>query len=183
MTIKRVYKSTVPALRYILKDGFNCVFIDGKYITDIELHIKELDEEIGTHGRNKSRNPYMYIDTDEKEIDTEAPTALDIIKQRAKDEARAELLAEQAAAQKDMGTTGNGAVLGGIGNTGTIAALDPSVPNKEVITTIDHDAPAISTSTAADSATAQVTEQPKLVPTTDVANTATLNPAITVKKA
>jgi len=160
MTIKRVYKSTVPALRYILKDGFNCVFIDGKYITDIELHIKELDEEIGTHGRNKSRNPYMYIDNDEKEIDTEAPTALDLIKQKAKDEARAELLAEQAAAQKDMGTTGNGAVLGGIGNTGTISALDPSVPNKEVITTIDHDAPvptapAISTT---EGSTAQLVE-------------------------
>ena len=65
MATLRVYKSTVPSIVYICKNGKPCNFIQGVYRTDIEAEIQELDAEIAL------KHPQLYIDSNEREIDSE----------------------------------------------------------------------------------------------------------------
>lgn len=95
MTISAVFKSPMPSFTYIYKNGMTAVFISGRYTTDNEALVKELFEEVGEVGKTKSRHPYIYVDEDEQEIDSEALSPIELIKLQAKEEARAELLAEQ----------------------------------------------------------------------------------------
>lgn len=128
MTILAVFKSHVPNIGYIFKNGKTAPFINGKYITELQTEIDELKAEIGNYinpvindknqvvshdgidvsnnlGAGKSNHPHIYIDPDEKEIDTNAPTALDLIKQEAYAQARKDLEEEQARSLNAAGNT------------------------------------------------------------------------------
>lgn len=129
MAIQKVFKSTIESIRYIFKDGKHAAFVAGKYVTEIENEIKELMDEIKNEGRDKSSHPHLYVDPTEKEIDTEAPSPIDVIKAKAV----ADYIASQADSNKDLGNTGTKPVLAGIGTTKTIAAIDPSVPNAPIV--------------------------------------------------
>lgn len=65
----RVFKSNIPASKYILKSGKEAKFVDGRFLTAIEGEIKEMEVEIA------AGHPHLYIDNAEKEID--AKDALD----------------------------------------------------------------------------------------------------------
>lgn len=71
------------------------VFIAGRFVTSDEDQIKELNAEVKQEGASRSSHPYIYIDEADKEIDSEALSPMEIVRLKAKEEARAELLAEQ----------------------------------------------------------------------------------------
>lgn len=87
MAIKSIFKSYIPSLNYLTKAGKALVFIEGKFMTDIKEEIKELEDEI------KSGHPHLFIDPNEKEIDT---TLQDKIKQ-AQQEATLKAIADHNA--------------------------------------------------------------------------------------
>lgn len=128
MTISAIFKSPLPSFSYLYKNGVPAVFINGRYTTDREDQIAELAAEVGAVGVTKSKHPYIYIDEDEQEIDSEALSPIELIKLQAKEEARAELLAEQAAANAralnagaNVSETENGNFAKSLGNSNTIA--------------------------------------------------------------
>lgn len=126
MAIKKVYKSGQANMTFITRSGKSIVFFDHRHITDDEKDIGELDEEI------KSRNPYIYVDPEEKEIDT---TLQDKIK-AAQLEATRKVLAEEAkagyqakaAATVQQASTMSAATLQGMATSATLSSLSaPSV--------------------------------------------------------
>ena len=94
MAIQVIFKSTLPSCRYFTKDGVAVNFMSGRFTTDNKRVEEELLQEVGEVGRTKSRHPFIFIDENEAELDTEALSPLELIKLQAKEEARAELLAE-----------------------------------------------------------------------------------------
>lgn len=98
MTILTVVKSHVPAIGYFFKNGKHAPFIGGKYVTDIAEEIAEFKAEIGNYLDTRSNHPHLYFDPQEKEIDTNAPTPLELIKQQMYAQARKDLAEEQARA-------------------------------------------------------------------------------------
>ncbi len=128
MTISAVFKSPMPSMSYLYKNGMSATFINGRYITDVEWQIAELAAEVGELGKHKSKHPYIYVDETEKEIDSEALSPIELIKLKAKEEARTELLAEQAEAQAralnsaaNVSTTKANDFAQSLGNSNTIA--------------------------------------------------------------
>jgi hypothetical protein len=107
MTISRIFKSSLPSMNYVFKDGMSAVFLGGKFSTDIDHYIKEMMQEVGVEGTGKSRHPYIYVDLDEKEIDSEALTPLEIIKAEALAQARAELAAAMDITKKSESESKN----------------------------------------------------------------------------
>lgn len=100
MSISKIYKSPLPSFNYHFKNGMTATFINGRYMTDNTELSDELDKEIGNVGHGRSNHPYIYIDANEKEIDSDALSPMELIKLQAKAEAREELLAEQEAARQ-----------------------------------------------------------------------------------
>lgn len=128
MTISVIFKSALPSFSYLYKDGVPAVFINGRYMTDRPEQIAELTAEVGAIGVTKSKHPYIYIDENEQEVDSEALSPIELLKLQAKEEARAELLAEQAAASAralnagaNVSDTDNGNFAKSLGNSNTIA--------------------------------------------------------------
>lgn len=211
MSIKQIFKSSIPHIRLVFKDGKVANFLNHVYMTDVPSEISELRAEIGEEGFGKSKHPHIYIDSNEKEFDANAPTALELIKQQARKEALEELRAEQAAAAGNFGGNANRPVLGGIGNSTNSGTSGSTALGAAPF--VDHDAQkvpaALSTSTkvaedgvVVPAATVPVTptsnptlasapvaqaksdiEQPVLTakPGTGITTTATLNPSITKK--
>lgn len=68
MAMLRVYKATFNSLNYLFKNGKPAIFVSGRFCTDVESEIKELDEEIA------QKHPHIFIDSNEREVDS---TALD----------------------------------------------------------------------------------------------------------
>lgn len=64
MSIKKIFKSSIPHLVYVTKKGKNLYFQNFKHVTDNRHDIAELEDEI------KSQHPHFYIDPNEAEIDT-----------------------------------------------------------------------------------------------------------------
>lgn len=102
--LHKVFKSHIKSMRYVFKDGRIAEFVGGMFHTADEKQIEELTAEVGTPGKGYSKNPSIYIDTEETEVD---PTLLTPEAQlRAK--IRAEVLAEMKAAtnpENNMGTS------------------------------------------------------------------------------
>lgn len=96
MAIQKIFRSSMPSFKYFFKNGVAAIFMNGRYTTDHKDLEDELMEEVGAVGRSKSKNPFIYIDEKEPELDTEALSPLELIKLQAKEEARRELLAEMA---------------------------------------------------------------------------------------
>lgn len=59
----RVFRSNIPSVRYIFKNGKSANFLGGKYITDIVHEIRELDYEIALHHPNFSVNMEEVVPT------------------------------------------------------------------------------------------------------------------------
>lgn len=100
MAIQKIFKSTVSTLRFYCKDGFPVTFVLGKFTTDNKKVEDELMEEVGVIGRHKSKHPYIFIDENESEVDTEALSPTEQLKLQLKEEARREVLAEIKAEQE-----------------------------------------------------------------------------------
>ena len=123
MAIKRVFKSRIPSCSYFFKNGKQAAFIGGKYVTDVDIEIAELESEIGKSGLtepNKSDHPHIYIDQREKEINTEALDPIAEIKRKAVEE----YLAAQKKALNAAGNVSSSKVMPattGMVNSTTIA--------------------------------------------------------------
>lgn len=59
----KLFKSTSGPCRYVFKNGNVALFKGGRYATDIESEIKELEDEV------KNRHPTIYVDSAEAETD------------------------------------------------------------------------------------------------------------------
>ena len=88
--ISKVFKSHIPAINYFFKNGKQAAFMLGKYVTHVEHEIIELTEVCATN------SPHFYIDPTDCEIDSEALTPMEIIRQEAYAQAKADLLASGA---------------------------------------------------------------------------------------
>ena len=64
MAIKKVFKNRLGDSVYMFRNGKSAHFIDGRFITDFEWEISELDQEC------KSGHPHLFIDETDFEIDT-----------------------------------------------------------------------------------------------------------------
>ena len=64
MTIKRVFKNTMPNTQYLFKNGKSAQFVGGRYETDNSVEIFELDSEI------QNGIPHLYIDLADSQVDT-----------------------------------------------------------------------------------------------------------------
>lgn len=94
----RVFKSTIPSVNYLFTNGKPAIFVNGTYRTDADWEITELEKEIAL------KHPHIYIDANEREIDSELVDPMANLRHRIIQE----YLAKQAAAtdpDNDMGTT------------------------------------------------------------------------------
>lgn len=98
MTTLRVFKSTLPSVNFIFGNGKPAIFQQGVYRTNVEWEIVELEKEIA------AGHPHIYIDQNEREIDSEMVDPMNAL--------RAKIIAEFVAAQEaalnpanDMGST------------------------------------------------------------------------------
>lgn len=89
--ISKIFQSRIPSCNYCFKDGTKADFIFGRYTTANEAHITELMAEIKIIGKELSMNPYLFVDENEQEVDSEALTPFELMKIQAKKEALAEL--------------------------------------------------------------------------------------------
>lgn len=99
--------ANLPSCKYIFKSGKVANFVGGKYVTTIDSEIAELEEEI------KFGHPHIFVDANERTVESEKADPLAAIKKKAIEE----YLAAQAKAvdpNNDMGNTvgGNSAVAG-----------------------------------------------------------------------
>ena len=116
MSIKYVFKNTIPSCSFIFKNGKQAAFIAGKYLTDIESEIKEFMAEIA------AKHPYIFIDQNEVTVDTDALSPLDQIKKQAVDD----YLAAQTAA---LNTTNDRGTSNSSGGEGTGIASTANIPD------------------------------------------------------
>ena len=98
MTIKTLFKSTLPNMGYVFKDGSNAPFVQGRFATEDSTKVAQLKPEAESRA-----NPYIYIDENEKEIDT---TLEDRISE-AKAKAVQQVLAEHAAPTSGLRSAGD----------------------------------------------------------------------------
>lgn len=126
MTISAIFKSTIPSFSYVLKNGMTAVFVGGKFITDNENIIQELAAEVGSKGRHSSKHPYIFVDEDECEIDSEAPTPIELLKAQLREEILAEEAAKRARAldanaNVSTSSADQASFVASLGNSNTIA--------------------------------------------------------------
>ncbi len=62
---KRAFFSTIPSINYIFSNGKPAMFIKGRYLTDSEKEIKELEADIA------AGHPHIHINPEEREVDTD----------------------------------------------------------------------------------------------------------------
>lgn len=87
-----LYLSNIPSCRYIFRSGKVANFVGGIYTTAIAAEITELDAEIA------EGHPHLSIDVNRKVIAADELDPLAVLKKKL----RAEILAEQEAAQKQQ---------------------------------------------------------------------------------
>ena len=114
MTVKAVFKSSLPNIQYLFKNGKSAAFIGGTYYTDVESEIKELNAEVD------NRHPIIFIDPAQTQIDSNDLDPMAVLKKKF----FAEFEAQRAAAvdkSRDMGSTIQTTVLQGIANSTSVA--------------------------------------------------------------
>lgn len=105
----RVFRSNIPSVRYIFKNGKSANFLGGKYATDIAHEIQELDYEIALRHPNFSANVEEVVDTIEP---------LEALRARFIAEYKAEL-ATNVAKDNDAGYSDQGKL--NVANTTTVS--------------------------------------------------------------
>ena len=113
MALKRVFKSHIQNCRFIFGNGDVAAFVGGRYLTDVDAEIQQLEKEVA------AKNPTLYMDSAEMEVD---PITLDPmygIKQRI----IAEFLAGKITLDpnRDMGTSQQGPLK--VANSRDVAAI------------------------------------------------------------
>lgn len=93
----RLYKSTIPSINYIFKNGKPAIFVNGRFATDVESEIAELDKEI------KERHPLIFIDSAEVEVSSVKVDPIAAMREQI----RAELVAEMAKNTNPANQMGN----------------------------------------------------------------------------
>lgn len=116
MAILKVFKSHIPSCSFFTSKGMQVPFIQGKFTTGNEEVIAELEQEI------KSGHPHLYIDENEKEVDTEALSPLELIKQEAYEQAKRDLL-KQMSENRDFGNHNVNPSAAGLATSSTIEEL------------------------------------------------------------
>lgn len=91
MTIKAVFKSHIPSVSYFFKNGMQAAFLLGRYETEKEWQIDELLDAVS------SGNPHIWVDPVDYQVDTEAPSPMERIRQEAYAQALADIQAKQQA--------------------------------------------------------------------------------------
>jgi hypothetical protein len=114
MSIRKIFKSHLPSVNYFFSNGMQGAFMLGRFETDIPYQIQELTNEV------KSGHPHIYIDQAEEEIDSEAPTPMELIRAEAYAQAKADLLAAGAMSGK-VSASDSGKFSDSVANTATIA--------------------------------------------------------------
>lgn len=98
MATLRVFKSTIPSVNYIFGNGKPAIFVNGVFRTDIPGEIDALQNEIAQH------HPHIYIDENEREIDSELIDPMNALRAKI----IAQYVADQVAATSmtnDRGTS------------------------------------------------------------------------------
>lgn len=91
--ISKIFKSRIPSCNYAFRSGDTAHFMLGSYATHDPDKIYELMNEVKNVGKTASSHPFIYVDENEQEIDSEALTPFELMKAQAKKEAMEELLA------------------------------------------------------------------------------------------
>jgi hypothetical protein len=97
MAIKKLYKCYMPSMNYITAKGRTCTFVEGRFLSDHPDEVKEMDQMVA----DKS-NPHIFIDDNEKEVDT---TLQERIKEAQKT-VTLQILAEEAARKAALEAAG-----------------------------------------------------------------------------
>lgn len=97
MSTMRVYKATLPSVNYIFRNGKPAIFVNGKFCTDIPSEITELDEEVA------AKHPIIFIDSDEREIDSAAVDPIAALREKIIAEYKA-TMAAATSMDNDRGT-------------------------------------------------------------------------------
>lgn len=110
----RVFKCTTLSCKYVFKDGTIGYFVNGRLTTDVEDHIKELEDEI------KHRHPTIFIDENDSVAETAQLDPMEEFKRKVIEEYEA-----SKSAVRDVGNStkdaGAGTGTGTSENTGTTA--------------------------------------------------------------
>ena len=115
MSLLKIFKNRVLNCSYHFKDGTQAAFLNGKYSTDVKSRIEELQNEVDTN------HPHIYIDPDEHEIDSEALSPMEVIRQEAYARAKADLLASEVLDKNKTSESDNGNFAASLTNTHNIA--------------------------------------------------------------
>lgn len=102
-TMLKVFKSTIPSVNYLFKNGKPAIFVAGRYTTKVAHEVTELEEEIA------SGHPHLYVDKAELQIDEKHLDPMAALR----DKIIADYLATEAAKDplQDMGTSKQGSIL------------------------------------------------------------------------
>lgn len=118
MALIAVFKNRIPNSNFVTAKGKQINFVGGRYETGIPDEVKELEAEV------MSGNPHIYIDENDQVVDTEAPTPLQLLEKKIREQVLADIAAETAAAtdkSNDRGETKFTGKLEGIANSSTVA--------------------------------------------------------------
>ena len=114
MAMLKLFKCAIQSCKYHTKSGKELAFVAGRYATDDETEIAELEAEI------KAKHPHIYVDSAEVEVDSVKVDPVEAIRKKA----IADYLAEQEAkVGADMGTTDKSAGEGAGMTTSASASL------------------------------------------------------------
>lgn len=103
MTTQTLFKARIPAINYVFKNGKPAIFIRGRFSTDVQSEIDELNAEIALN------HPHIYIDDTETSVESDGSDLVSGLRERL----RAELIAEMAIAgslSNDRGASKDGPI-------------------------------------------------------------------------
>lgn len=92
----KLFKSHIPSIKYLFKNGKEAIFREGKFSTNIQNEIEELTEEVAQN------HPHIYIDDSDSSAEYSTEDPLAALKERLRKEIQAEQLKDKLA---DAGTS------------------------------------------------------------------------------
>lgn len=98
MALFTVFKSHILSCKYVFTDGTEAAFVNGRYMTDDEDRISELQKEI------TNKHPLIYVDDKEKTVDSTELDPMSALRAKIRAEELEKIKEELA---RDMGTTGD----------------------------------------------------------------------------
>lgn len=126
MAILKKFKAHIKSCSFFTSTGMQVAFINGEHVTGNEQVIAELDAEV------KNGHPHIYVDANDCEVDTEALTPLEIIRQEAYAQAKADLLA-QMTENKDFGNDNPNPFAQSLANSRTVSEVIDGSVKEEVV--------------------------------------------------